>query len=70
MGKGLYEKYRVSRVDGRDEDYHADYFVLELISDKHARAAMLTYAKSCKEEKPLLAAEILLNLRQHTGEQS
>lgn len=60
---GLFKKFDVRRYDCSDEfggkHYGCRYFVLDLTHDKHARAAMLAYAESCKEEYPLLADDIL-----------
>jgi len=60
--RGLYNKFRVERVDGSSEPggkhHGCEYFVLDLTHDKHARAALLAYAESCKEEYPLLAADL------------
>ena len=60
--RGLYEKYFVARVDGSGfpGGKHAacEYFVLDLMHDKHAPAALRAYADSCAEEYPLLAADL------------
>lgn len=60
--KGLYNKFRVERVDGSSEPggkhHGCEYFVLDLTHDKHAKAALHAYAESCKEEYPLLAADL------------
>jgi hypothetical protein len=59
---GLYRKYRVERTDGSSEPggkhHECEYFVLDLIHDKHAKAALLAYAESCKTEYPLLAHDL------------
>lgn len=59
---GLYRRYRVERTDGSSEPggkhHECAYFVLDLIHDKHAKAALLAYAESCKEEYPLLSHDL------------
>lgn len=60
--RGLYQKYRVERMDGISLPgrRHADceYFVLDLTHDKHAKAALLAYAESCKAEYPVLSHDL------------
>lgn len=60
--RGLYGKFRVERTDGRSapgEKHHdCEYFVLDLTHDKHALAALLSYAESCAGEFPQLAADL------------
>lgn len=60
--RGLYNKFRVERVDGSSEPggkhHGCEYFVLDLTHDKHARAALLSYAESCRGDYPLLAADL------------
>lgn len=60
--QGIYNKFNVTRTDGRHAagQKHADcdYFVLDLSHDKHALPALTAYAVSCKEEFPLLAADL------------
>lgn len=60
--KGLYGKFRVSRVDGRDrpggDREDAGYFVLDYVHDPYARAALEAYADACEEEYPFLARDI------------
>lgn len=53
--RGLYGKYRVERVDGKAK---GPYFVLAYASDPHARAALATYAASCRDAKPALASDL------------
>lgn len=58
--RGLYGKYYVSRIGdetGKHED--CDYFVLDLVHDRHARMALLAYAASCQDEYPLLATDLI-----------
>lgn len=60
---GLYRKYWVSRTDGRDRPgaKHQDcpYFVLDLVHDPHAVAALRAYAESCRRDEPHLASELV-----------
>jgi hypothetical protein len=58
MSKGLYDKYTVVKNDGSITDSDADYFVLRLDTDPHARIAALAYADSVKAENPNLAFDI------------
>lgn len=61
--RGLYGKYRVERLDGRDK---GPYFVLAYLTDPHAAAALAAYAASCEDEYPLLAADLRRELeRRH-----
>ena len=55
--KGFYDKYVVEKKDGSTSK-DADYFVLRLDNDKHARAAALAYAQSIRNENPNLALDI------------
>jgi len=60
--RGIYQKFIVERTDGSSEPggKHAEceYFVLDIMHDKHAKAALLAYAESCKIEYPLLAHDV------------
>jgi hypothetical protein len=60
--RGLYGKFKVERIDGRSApgEKHRDcqYFVLDLDHDKHAKAALRAYVKSCKKEFPALAMDL------------
>ena len=62
--RGIYHKYRVERTDGAD-DGNADYFILCLNGDAHARNAALAYAESVKDENPRPAFELLARVRNH-----
>ena len=59
---GLYNKFHVQRIDGRDDigekHYGCDYFVLDITHDRHAIAALFAYADSCETEYPLLAKDV------------
>lgn len=61
--KGLYDKYKVERTDGRSgpggKHERCEYFVLDLEHDKHAKAALRAYAKSVRKQHPDLAKDIL-----------
>lgn len=60
--KGLYGKFHVMRMDGRDlpGEKHAgcNYFVLDLTHDPHAVPAIRAYAESCRADYPALAADL------------
>lgn len=58
MSKGLYDKYTVVKNDGTTTDVDADYFVLRLDTDPHARVAALAYANSVKDSNPNLAFDL------------
>lgn len=51
-------KYLVAKVDGSIPDLNAQYFVLRVDADPHARAALNTYAKSVRFDNPQLADDI------------
>lgn len=61
--RGLYDKFDVTRTDGRDglgdKHYCCDYFVLDLTHDPHARSALVVYALLCREDRPHLSREII-----------
>lgn len=60
--RGIYKKFRVSRVDRKDrpgQKHHGcHYFVLDMDHDIHALAALSAYAASCRKEYPLLARDL------------
>jgi hypothetical protein len=62
LDRGLYRKYRVSREDGRSlrgQKHDAcDYFVLDMVHDVHAYAAIRAYADACAEDYPALARDL------------
>ena len=60
--KGIYSKYIIGKADGSRVDPDADYFVLRIDKDKHARKALKAYADSIKEENPRLSEDIYLKL--------
>lgn len=60
---GLYGKYVVFRADGRDvhcagDRRDVDYFVLDAVHDRFAKAALSRYASACRSECPELAADV------------
>lgn len=60
--QGLFRKFDVRRVDGRDapggKHHNCRYFVLDLDHDRHAPAAMWAYAADCRATHPQLSAGI------------
>lgn len=56
--KGLYGKYIIEKSNKKPVDPQADYFVLRLDTDKHARNALKEYSKSIKNDNPILARDI------------
>lgn len=66
---GLYQKFQVSRTDGKALPAGAEYYVLNPVHDPHARVALDFYARSVEEENPALAADVLNGLnRVEAGE--
>lgn len=67
--RGLYDKYRVDRVDGSNEsgEKHAAcwYYVLDPEHDEYAVTALLAYATVCRDKYPHLAAEITTKVGTH-----
>jgi len=59
---GLYGKFIVRRSDGTSEvgqkHFNCFYFVLDCEHDKHAKAALKAYIKSCAKEFPALAKDL------------
>ena len=53
---GIYEKYTVTKKEDGSEVVNA--FVLKPETDKHARMALLWYARSCEGVNPELAAQL------------
>lgn len=60
--KGMYEKFRVERADGKsapgEKHDGCEYFVLDVTHDPHALPALAAYAQSCRAEYPMLASDI------------
>lgn len=63
---GLYRKYRVEKTDGSPVDRNAQYLVLRIDTDEHARKAALAYAKAVRSGNEDLATEITSWVRTHT----
>jgi len=61
---GLYDKYTVIKKNG-DTSPEADYFVLRLDTDTHARAAALAYADSIRSENRNIAMDIYTKLMKY-----
>lgn len=61
--RGLYDKYRVSRTDGKSEigqkHHRCQYFVLDCDHDPYAQAALIAYAHACATEYPGLAKDLI-----------
>lgn len=56
---GLYRKYSVKRLRDREKKHaRCEYFVLDLIHDPYAGAALAAYADACEAEYPELAADL------------
>lgn len=70
---GLYKKFHVERVDGRsapgEKHDGCFYFVMDLDHDKHAFPALEAYAKSCEEEYPALARDLMRLVNQEKSEE-
>ncbi len=60
MTVGLYRKYRVGRVDGREDPDGTTYFVLKLgpTPDPCALVALSAYADACAPTNAELAADL------------
>lgn len=60
--RGLFNKFEIHRVDGTDtpggKHHQCDYFALDLTHDKYAHVALRAYADACRNEYPLLAADL------------
>jgi hypothetical protein len=60
--KGLYNKFTVTRTDGSSapggRHEGCQYFVLDLMHDRHAPAALRAYADSCRADYPALAEDL------------
>ncbi|HEY4930955.1 MAG TPA: hypothetical protein VII23_05240 [Terriglobales bacterium] len=60
--RGLYNKFRVERVDGSSviegKHFGCSYFVLDVTHDPFALDALEAYALKCEGKYPLLAADI------------
>jgi hypothetical protein len=63
---GLYDKYEVKKRN-EETDINADYFVLRIDNDPHARVAAKCYAESIKQENRVLAFDILSKVLKYEG---
>lgn len=57
--RALRENWKVEKADGGKADPSAEYFVLPLRTDRHARAALRAYAKSVARDNRKFAREIV-----------
>jgi hypothetical protein len=55
--KKLFNKYTVTKIDG-STDPKAEYFVLRIDKDVHARVALGAYADSIEAQEPEFAEEL------------
>jgi len=65
--KGFFDKYHVFKLNG-DTDPDADYFVLRLDKDPHARIAAYHYALSIRESNPNLAFDLQIKIQKYDKE--
>jgi hypothetical protein len=69
--KGLYEKFTVTRNDGRsapgEEHEHCRYFVLDLDHDPHVWAAVRAYEEEIAPYFPRLAIDLMKIRDEATG---
>ena len=60
--QGLFRKFDVRRVDGRDQlggkHHGCRYYVLDVDHDPYAAAALGAYADACRESHPELARDL------------
>lgn len=60
--QGVFRKFVVRRVDGSDQPggrhHGCEYFVLDVVHDQHAKAALAAYAESCKDSHPALSKDM------------
>jgi len=58
--RGIYKKFYIERADGDPTGKHqaCNYFVIDLVHDENAEAALRAYAKSCAKKRPQLAKDI------------
>lgn len=55
---GLKRKYHVTKTDGSECDPSAEYFILRVDKDPHARSALRAYANSVETENPAFADDL------------
>ena len=67
--RGVYEKFTVTRNDGKSEkgEKHegCEYFVLDMNHDPHALAAIQAYAESCSADYPELARDLMFRYHEN-----
>jgi hypothetical protein len=63
---GVYDKYVVTKKVGIC-DPDAEYFVLRIDTDPHARVALKAYAQSILEENRNLAFDLLAKVAKYEG---
>jgi hypothetical protein len=60
--RGIYEKYKVERTDGKSapgqKHENCRYFVIDLDHDKYAYQAIRAYAIACNSEYPKLSKDL------------
>jgi len=62
---GLKEKYIIKKSNGKALDFDADYFVLRIDKDPHARVALQAYAESIKEDNPEFYTDLKEKLKEY-----
>ena len=56
--RGLFQKYKVERLDKSENHPDCQYFVLDMTHDKHAVWALAAYAGACRDTHPNLAKDL------------
>ena len=54
----VFDKYKVEKKDGTPVDANAQYFVLRIDTDPHARVALRAYARSVRATDPGFADDL------------
>lgn len=62
---GHYDKYTIAKSDGSEVDPDADYFVLRLDTDQHARDAITLYAIRVSHQNLRLAYDLVSRVLMH-----
>jgi hypothetical protein len=61
--RGLYEKFTVTRTDGRsapgEKHEGCEYFVLDMDHDPFAAPALRAYAMACRTQYPALSRDLV-----------
>ena len=67
--QGIFRKFVVQRVDGSDQPggkhHGCEYFVLDMVHDKHAADALRAYAESCRHSHPELSTDLIARFGTH-----